>query len=73
MKRVKQLQKQEEESKEVVVEDGWVATEGGDSKKGAAGASAALDIDEMHDIDADEVGGAQEEVAAMDIDDMDKV
>ena len=60
-KRIKQLQASEE-CKERDVEDGWVETENpmGTSK----GKEMAMDIDEMHVVDADVIGAGEEEEEA---------
>lgn len=56
-KRIKQLQKQDEETKEVELEDGWVETDNPSCHSGAKSGAGAMDIDDIHDIDDAEVGG----------------
>lgn len=68
-KRIKELQKLDEEHKERDLEDGWVET-ASTGNKGHSGAAAAMDIDDMQDIDDAEVGGVVQEEEAADMDEI---
>lgn len=62
-----------DEAKEREVEDGWVETDNpmAGGTKGAK--EQPMDIDEMHVVDAEMIGGEEQEEEAVDIDDMDNI